>query len=79
MRSPAENSSVSSTQAFFLPCPGGGANAKLAEKIHGLQWTDDQGQMVVNWPLHYQPGQRVLTPLRKRDSAPKSNFLSVFQ
>ena len=60
MRSPAENSSVSSTQAFFLPCPGGGANAKLAEKIHGLQWTDDQGQMVVNWPLHYQPGQRVL-------------------
>ena len=49
------------------PCPGGGDNAELGSKTHGLEWIDDQGQMVVNWPLHYPQGKQVLMTFTQVD------------
>ena len=49
------------------PCPGGGDNALLGSKTHGLQWIDDQAQMVVNWPLHYPQGKQVLMTFTQVD------------
>jgi len=55
----------SETDESYTPGCSAGPGALLDDKQHNLQWVNDQGVMVVNWPLHYPTNQQVLLTFEK--------------